>query len=93
MEFFLNLSVCPISSSMDLLPLLGRKSDHHTAIIIEEPGSYVGREVRQVQCLQVESERSSRGSHCVSVRLSVLLSGDPGPAAVLRRGGEASAEL
>ncbi|XP_076003686.1 sulfhydryl oxidase 2 [Genypterus blacodes] len=32
-------------SSTQLLPLLGQKSDHYTAIIIEEPDSYVGREV------------------------------------------------
>lgn len=61
---------------MDLLPLLGRKSDRHTAIIIEEPGSYVGREVRRVQyfcyfCFLFE--RSSRGSHFVF--LSACLSG------------------
>ncbi|XP_022620482.1 sulfhydryl oxidase 2 isoform X2 [Seriola dumerili] len=33
------------SSSVELLPLLGQRSDHYTAIIIEEPHSYVGREV------------------------------------------------
>ncbi|XP_074526946.1 sulfhydryl oxidase 2 [Halichoeres trimaculatus] len=32
-------------SSVELLPLLGQRSDHYTAIIIEEPESYVGREV------------------------------------------------
>lgn len=32
-------------SSAELLPLLGQRSDHYTAIIIEEPESYVGREV------------------------------------------------
>ncbi|XP_029367474.1 sulfhydryl oxidase 2 isoform X2 [Echeneis naucrates] len=32
-------------SSVDLLPLLGQRSDHYTAIIIEDPDSYVGREV------------------------------------------------
>lgn len=32
-------------SSVELLPLLGQRSDHYTAIIIEEPNSYVGREV------------------------------------------------
>ncbi|XP_068166687.1 sulfhydryl oxidase 2 [Antennarius striatus] len=32
-------------SSAALLPLIGWKSDHYTAIIIEEPDSYVGREV------------------------------------------------
>ncbi|KAG7282407.1 hypothetical protein CRUP_029728 [Coryphaenoides rupestris] len=32
-------------NSTDLLPLLGQKSDHYTAIIIEQPDSYVGREV------------------------------------------------
>lgn len=32
-------------SSTELLPLLGQKSDHFTAIIVEEPDSYVGREV------------------------------------------------
>ncbi|XP_044051716.1 sulfhydryl oxidase 2 [Siniperca chuatsi] len=32
-------------SSVQLLPLLGQRSDHYTAIIIEEPDSYVGREV------------------------------------------------
>uniref|UniRef100_A0A8C9XTN3 Sulfhydryl oxidase n=1 Tax=Sander lucioperca TaxID=283035 RepID=A0A8C9XTN3_SANLU len=32
-------------SSVELLPLLGQRSDHYTAIIIEEPDSYVGREV------------------------------------------------
>ncbi|KAM6930664.1 sulfhydryl oxidase 2 [Xenentodon cancila] len=39
---------CPAlepSSSADLLPLLGQRSDHHTAIVVEEPDSYVGREV------------------------------------------------
>ncbi|KAF7644476.1 hypothetical protein LDENG_00221370 [Lucifuga dentata] len=32
-------------SSAQLLPLLGQRSDHYTAIIIEEPDSYIGREV------------------------------------------------
>uniref|UniRef100_A0A3Q3XQS5 Thioredoxin domain-containing protein n=1 Tax=Mola mola TaxID=94237 RepID=A0A3Q3XQS5_MOLML len=32
-------------SWVDLLPLLGQRSDRYTAIIIEEPESYVGREV------------------------------------------------
>ncbi|XP_041793276.1 sulfhydryl oxidase 2 [Chelmon rostratus] len=32
-------------SSVELLPVLGQRSDHYTAIIIEEPDSYVGREV------------------------------------------------
>ncbi|KAM7017538.1 sulfhydryl oxidase 2 [Tautogolabrus adspersus] len=32
-------------SSVELLPLLGQRSDHYTAIIIEEPDSFVGREV------------------------------------------------
>ncbi|KAJ3604442.1 hypothetical protein NHX12_029182 [Muraenolepis orangiensis] len=32
-------------NSADLLPLLGQKSDHYTAVIIEQPDSYVGREV------------------------------------------------
>ncbi|XP_067378516.1 sulfhydryl oxidase 2 isoform X2 [Channa argus] len=32
-------------SSVELLPLLGQRSDHYTAIIVEEPESYVGREV------------------------------------------------
>lgn len=32
-------------SSVELLPLLGQKSDHYTAIMIEQPDSYVGREV------------------------------------------------
>lgn len=32
-------------SSAELLPLLGQRSDHFTAIIVEEPDSYVGREV------------------------------------------------
>ncbi|XP_075881604.1 sulfhydryl oxidase 2 [Nelusetta ayraudi] len=32
-------------SSVDLLPLLGRKSDRYAAVIVEEPESYVGREV------------------------------------------------
>ncbi|XP_070820777.1 sulfhydryl oxidase 2 [Chaetodon trifascialis] len=32
-------------SSVELLPLLGQRSNHYTAIIIEEPESYVGREV------------------------------------------------
>lgn len=32
-------------SSVQLLPLLGQRSDHYTAIIVEEPDSYVGREV------------------------------------------------
>nr|XP_046242417.1 sulfhydryl oxidase 2 [Scatophagus argus] len=32
-------------SSVELLPLIGQRSDHYTAIIVEEPGSYVGREV------------------------------------------------
>ncbi|XP_061586135.1 sulfhydryl oxidase 2 [Cololabis saira] len=39
---------CPAlepSSSAELLPLLGQRLDHHTAIIVEEPDSYVGREV------------------------------------------------
>ncbi|XP_072289518.1 sulfhydryl oxidase 2 [Eucyclogobius newberryi] len=32
-------------SSVELLPLLGKKSDHYTALIIEDPQSYTGREV------------------------------------------------
>ncbi|XP_078027250.1 sulfhydryl oxidase 2 [Epinephelus lanceolatus] len=32
-------------SSVELLPLLGQRSDHYTAIVVEEPDSYVGREV------------------------------------------------
>ncbi|XP_013878260.1 sulfhydryl oxidase 2 [Austrofundulus limnaeus] len=32
-------------SSAELLPLLGQRSEHYTAIIVEEPDSYVGREV------------------------------------------------
>ncbi|KAM9393467.1 sulfhydryl oxidase 2 isoform 2-T2 [Pholidichthys leucotaenia] len=32
-------------SSSQLLPLLGQRSDHYTAIIVEEPDSYLGREV------------------------------------------------
>ncbi|XP_034027308.1 sulfhydryl oxidase 2 [Thalassophryne amazonica] len=32
-------------SSVELLPLLGQRSGHYTAIIVEEPDSYVGREV------------------------------------------------
>ncbi|KAK5871768.1 hypothetical protein PBY51_004629 [Eleginops maclovinus] len=32
-------------SSAELLPLLGQRSDQYTAIIVEEPDSYVGREV------------------------------------------------
>ncbi|XP_018548823.1 sulfhydryl oxidase 2 [Lates calcarifer] len=32
-------------SSVELLPLLGQRSDHYTAIIVEDPDSYVGREV------------------------------------------------
>ncbi|XP_038131227.1 sulfhydryl oxidase 2 [Cyprinodon tularosa] len=32
-------------SSAQLLPLLGQRSDHYTAIILEEPDSFVGREV------------------------------------------------
>ncbi|CAB1434425.1 unnamed protein product [Pleuronectes platessa] len=32
-------------SAVELLPLLGQRSDHYTAVITEEPGSYVGREV------------------------------------------------
>lgn len=32
-------------SSAQLLPLLGQRSDHYTAIIVEDPGSFVGREV------------------------------------------------
>lgn len=44
-------SSCLFCSSMDLLPLLGRKSDRYTAVIVEEPASYVGREVSQVQLL------------------------------------------
>ncbi|XP_047448761.1 sulfhydryl oxidase 2 [Mugil cephalus] len=32
-------------SSAELLPLLGQRSDHYTAIIVEEPDSYLGREV------------------------------------------------
>ncbi|XP_004072966.1 sulfhydryl oxidase 2 [Oryzias latipes] len=32
-------------SSAELLPLLGQKSDHYTAVFVEEPDSYVGREV------------------------------------------------
>uniref|UniRef100_A0A672H3I7 Sulfhydryl oxidase n=1 Tax=Salarias fasciatus TaxID=181472 RepID=A0A672H3I7_SALFA len=31
--------------SAELLPLLGQRSDHFTAVIVEEPESYVGREV------------------------------------------------
>uniref|UniRef100_A0A7N6B990 Sulfhydryl oxidase n=1 Tax=Anabas testudineus TaxID=64144 RepID=A0A7N6B990_ANATE len=32
-------------SSVELLPLLGQRSDHYTAVIVEKPHSYVGREV------------------------------------------------
>lgn len=32
-------------SSVELLPLLGQKTDHYTALIIEEPHSFIGREV------------------------------------------------
>ncbi|CAI5649073.1 sulfhydryl oxidase 2 [Oreochromis niloticus] len=32
-------------SAAQLLPLLGQRSDHYTAILVEEPDSYVGREV------------------------------------------------
>ncbi|KAM4578050.1 sulfhydryl oxidase 2 [Fundulus diaphanus] len=32
-------------SSAQLLPLLGQRSHHYTAVIVEEPGSFVGREV------------------------------------------------
>ncbi|XP_055367269.1 sulfhydryl oxidase 2 [Betta splendens] len=32
-------------SSADLLPLLGQRSNHYTAIVIEDPDSYIGREV------------------------------------------------
>uniref|UniRef100_A0A8D3B5G7 Sulfhydryl oxidase n=1 Tax=Scophthalmus maximus TaxID=52904 RepID=A0A8D3B5G7_SCOMX len=32
-------------SSVELLPLLGRRSDHFLVIIVEEPDSFVGREV------------------------------------------------
>ncbi|KAK2838223.1 hypothetical protein Q5P01_015435 [Channa striata] len=32
-------------SSVELLPVLGQRSDHYTAIVVEEPESYVGREV------------------------------------------------
>ncbi|KAM9743038.1 sulfhydryl oxidase 2 [Menidia menidia] len=32
-------------SAAQLLPLLGRPADHYTAILLEEPDSYVGREV------------------------------------------------
>uniref|UniRef100_A0A8C6WNI2 Sulfhydryl oxidase n=1 Tax=Neogobius melanostomus TaxID=47308 RepID=A0A8C6WNI2_9GOBI len=32
-------------SSVELLPLLGQKSDHFTAVIVEEPQSFTGREV------------------------------------------------
>ncbi|XP_069001430.1 sulfhydryl oxidase 2 [Embiotoca jacksoni] len=32
-------------SAADLLPLLGQRSDHYTAVIVEDPDSYVGREV------------------------------------------------
>uniref|UniRef100_A0A3P9PNJ5 Quiescin sulfhydryl oxidase 2 n=1 Tax=Poecilia reticulata TaxID=8081 RepID=A0A3P9PNJ5_POERE len=34
-------------SAAQLLPLLGQRSDHYTAIIVEEAGSFVGREVRK----------------------------------------------
>ncbi|KAG7214283.1 hypothetical protein INR49_023203 [Caranx melampygus] len=34
-----------LQSSVELLPLLGQRSDHFTAVIIEEPDSYMGREV------------------------------------------------
>ncbi|XP_034727918.1 sulfhydryl oxidase 2 [Etheostoma cragini] len=32
-------------SSVELLPLVGQRSDHYTALIIEEPDSFIGREV------------------------------------------------
>uniref|UniRef100_A0A3B5LEF1 Sulfhydryl oxidase n=1 Tax=Xiphophorus couchianus TaxID=32473 RepID=A0A3B5LEF1_9TELE len=32
-------------SAAQLLPLLGQRSDHYTAIVVEEAGSFVGREV------------------------------------------------
>ncbi|KAK1892528.1 Sulfhydryl oxidase 2, partial [Dissostichus eleginoides] len=38
-----------VQSSVELLPLLGQRSDHYTAIIVEEPDSYVGREFSGVQ--------------------------------------------
>lgn len=34
-----------LCSSKDLLPRLGQRSDDYTAIVLEEPDSYVGREV------------------------------------------------
>ncbi|XP_056136970.1 sulfhydryl oxidase 2 [Lampris incognitus] len=40
--------LCPVLdpySSLEVLPLLGQRSDHHTVLIIEEPQSYIGREV------------------------------------------------
>lgn len=61
-------SVC---SSVDLLPLLGQRSDHYTAIIIEEPHSYVGREVGQ-EPKQVHLDLNSRGYNCLSVCQVIL---------------------
>lgn len=39
-------AVCLVCSSEDLLPRLGQSSEDYTAIVVEEPASYVGREVR-----------------------------------------------
>lgn len=38
-------SVCLVRSSEDLLPRLGQRSEDYTAIVVEEPESYIGREV------------------------------------------------
>lgn len=45
-----------ICSSAQLLPLLGQRSDHYTAIIVEEPDSYVGREVTETGPQQNEGD-------------------------------------
>jgi len=58
------------SSSEELLPLLGQRSDHYTAIIVEEPDSYVGREVAH---LPVSPYRLSHPS-CLSLPVYLYLS-------------------
>ena len=63
------LSVC---SSVELLPLLGKRSNHYTAIIIEEPDSYVGREVR-LQPLTLTNQRVEPMKTEISCSLSCSL--------------------
>ncbi|XP_041856097.1 sulfhydryl oxidase 2 [Melanotaenia boesemani] len=63
-------------SAAKLLPLLGQQSDQYTAIIVEEPGSYVGREVildlLQFSGVQVKRALSSERPLLDALQISVF---------------------